>query len=105
MCRASTAAPDHFSVQAIDSLPGGMFGSAGVPTCAEYTGDGLTGRLWNTTSCTAAPLTHREDGCMVGRAETWREKAGRLQAAEARAVAQQLKKAAVSPSLAGARPP
>jgi hypothetical protein len=23
MCRASTAAPDHFSVQAIDSLPGG----------------------------------------------------------------------------------
>ena len=42
---------------------------------------------------------------MVGRAETWREKAGRLQAAEARAVAQQLKKAAVSPFLAGARPP
>jgi hypothetical protein len=39
--------------------PGGMFGSAGVPTCAEYTGDGLTGRLWNTTSClTVAPLTH-----------------------------------------------
>jgi hypothetical protein len=24
-----------------------------------YTGDGLTGRLWNTTSClTVAPLTH-----------------------------------------------
>jgi hypothetical protein len=35
-----------------------MFGSAGVPTRpAGYTGDGLTGRLWNTTSClTAAPL-------------------------------------------------
>jgi hypothetical protein len=41
--------------------PGGMFGSAGVPTCAEYTGDGLTGRLWNTTSClTVAPLTHTD---------------------------------------------
>jgi hypothetical protein len=44
----------------VDSLPGGMFGSAGVPTLpAGYTGDGLTGRLWNTASrLTAAPLTH-----------------------------------------------
>jgi hypothetical protein len=36
----------------LDSLPGGMFGSAGVPTRpAGYTGDQLTGRLWNTSSC------------------------------------------------------
>jgi hypothetical protein len=36
-------------------------GSAGLPTRpAGYTGDGLTGRLWNTTSClTAAALDGR----------------------------------------------
>jgi hypothetical protein len=54
--RQSTRAREH----QLDSLPGRMLGSAGVPTRpAGYTGDELTGRLWNTTNClTAAPLTH-----------------------------------------------
>ena len=45
-----------------------MFGSAGVPTRpAGYTGDGLTGRLWNTTSCVAAaPLTHPPRAWLMG---------------------------------------
>jgi hypothetical protein len=39
--------------------PQGMLRSAGVPIrAAGYTGDGLTGRLWNTSCLTAAPLTH-----------------------------------------------
>jgi hypothetical protein len=44
----------------LDSLPGGMFGSAGVAHTRSWVYQKrLTGRLWNTASCfTAAPLTH-----------------------------------------------
>jgi hypothetical protein len=55
-------APCARSSDLTNSTPstGGCSGSASVPTRpAGYTGDGLTGRLWNTASClTAAPLTH-----------------------------------------------
>jgi hypothetical protein len=35
-------------------------------TASWVTGEGLTGRLWNTTSClTVAPLTHSHDGLAV----------------------------------------
>jgi hypothetical protein len=44
----------------LDSLPGGMFGSAERANTPSWVHRRrLTGRLWNTTSClTVAPLTH-----------------------------------------------
>jgi hypothetical protein len=47
---------------------GGCSGQAGVPTRpAGYTGDGLTGRLWKTTSCASLSHSLTRSNCITRR--------------------------------------